>query len=712
MITLADSQGTRADFTDTGDLVALSAAGVEWRLPAPAPGWSLLFTAGLARRPAAPRPGSATAVTRSPATAAHLHVTWDAVCRADGTRLPVNVAVEWWLADGLLHARATLRDLPPGEVLHALVMPDLALPCARPQATTLVLPRETGLIVLEAAQGLFEAERAPGEARLGYPGHLHMQFVGWCEDERQFYTDARDDQGWIKEWRVYRPAAGQVGLQCAHLAPRTLTPPDTFALPYPITVGALRGGWYEAGRTYRRWALTTPWAARGPAERRGSYLADVACWVWNRGRIANVVPPVRELARRLGLPLALDWYWWHHHPYDTQYPDYFPPREGEAPFRAAVRELQAENVAVQVYTNGMCYDLDGAAWPAAGPASALIKEDGGYHAPAYNAFMRHRLADTCGGAAAWREVLFGLVRQGRDLGLNGQYLDMIAAVGGLNACYHRGHGHAPGGGCYGVQGFRDTLRLLRAAHPHFPLTSEATSECFLDLFDGLITCGISLERLKWQAEHYGGRTRTVPLFSAVYHGHCICFGNYSLLDGVPPFDELWPPQFRTPPAAEKDWLTLCPDQFALELARTVCFGHQPMVCNLTAAHWQDPRLAGELAYLLEVARFYHAQREFLLWGELLPPATVECPEREITFLQRFIFTAPGEETYLRRVQPLVFSSCWRSPAGELAAMLFNYAREDVALTFTPPPGFRLADGTTAAHLTLPARRCALLPLRE
>ena len=32
----------------------------------------------------------------------------------------------------------------------------------------------------------------------------------------------------------------------------------------------------------------------------------------------------------------------------------------------------------------------------------------------------------------------------------------------------------------------------------------------------------------------------VPLFPAVYHGRAVVFGNYAHIDGITPYDELWP----------------------------------------------------------------------------------------------------------------------------------------------------------------------------
>jgi hypothetical protein len=703
MIDLQDKHGNEARFTDRGDLAGFTSQGLRRDLGEPTPGWSLEFTQGLNRLPARPLTGSGRPTQAGPD---RLEVTFKSVHAAGGP-VPLEARVTWWLEDGLLHARLALAGLPAEPALHAAVIPDVAFSYEQPDATRLVVPRETGMIVEQAATALFLEKGAPGEIRVAYPGHAHMQCFGWLEGDRGLYTDARDPEGWIKEWRFFHAWPGRVGLQLRHLAPRRLEPAGAFALPYPVTLGATAGGWHGVAKTYRRWALRQPWAARGPDERRNSYFGNISTWLWNRGRIDHVAPPARELARRIGAPVGLDWYWWHRHPYDTQYPDYFPPREGEARFKAAVKELQADGVAVQVYMNGMCFDKDGALWAKDGPACALELEGGGHHAPAYNTFMEHRLADTCGGSAVWRGILLDLVARARDLGLDGLYLDMIAAVGGAHPCYNPAHGHAPGGGCYGVQGFRRLLEEARRLAPGLALSSECTLECYLDLLDGNITPGLAPERLKWLAEQHGGRSRPVPLFNAVYHGRAVCFGSYTLLDGVPPFDELWPARFRTPPEAEKDWAALCPDQFAFELARTVSFGNQPLAGNLTAEHLADPRLAGEIGFLVDVARFYHAHREWLLWGTLLPPGALECPAREIRFLQRFIFTKPGEETYLTRSHPAVLHAEWQAPDGRLGAVLFNYTREAVDVAYTPPAGYAV-EGAVSGRL--PARACVFWKL--
>ena len=88
-------------------------------------------------------------------------------------------------------------------------------------------------------------------------------------------------------------------------------------------------------------------------------MRDIAMWAWNRGLIKDVVPTIEKLQQDAGVPMALDWYWWHNNPYDTDYPNFWPPREGVEAFRAAVKRLRDQGIFSQVYVNGLTWDLDG-----------------------------------------------------------------------------------------------------------------------------------------------------------------------------------------------------------------------------------------------------------------------------------------------------------------------------------------------------------------
>lgn len=212
------------------------------------------------------------------------------------------------------------------------------------------------------------------------------------------------------------------------------------------------------------------------------------------------------------------------------------------------------------------------------------------------------------------------------------------------------------GGRYQVQGFRGLITAITARCPGFPLSTESCAEMFLDLLDAAIMLEPSAERLGWWDVQ--GHGEVVPLFRAIYADGFRLFGNYAIIDGVPPFDPLWPASGRR--ATERDWQALCPDQFFVEIARNVVWGLQPTVACLRLGHLQNPKYAREVEFLKQAARFYHARREFLLRGRMAPPGELETPTLTVTYLRRMIFTKEGEERLVESRLPAVLHSVWEA----------------------------------------------------
>ena len=200
------------------------------------------------------------------------------------------------------------------------------------------------------------------------------------------------------------------------------------------------------------------------------------------------------------------------------------------------------------------------------------------------------------------------------------------------------------------------------------------------------------------------------LFQAVYHGYAVVFGNYSHVDGVTPWDDLWPQEARPDATEEQDWATVCPDQFALDMARTVACGCQPLVTNLTMDQLNNPDLADKVEFFLAISRFYHAYREWLLWGDMLSPGTLDCETVDVNCIQRTIFTKPSTIEPFTVQRPAVLHSAWRSPDGEAALFLINYTRDEQTVTISRSDGLVPSDGE--ATVTLPARSTRFVPLVE
>jgi hypothetical protein len=685
LIVLTDSVG-EARFTGGGDLVELSRGEVGWRFEQPSPAWGLVLMRDGRKQSARPPVGSAKVVRGE---RSRLELRFETVVTEEGPSIPADITESWTVADGLLQGRLCVNRLPEGFALEAVILPDVVVGYGE-SPTSLIVPRETGLEIANAAEALFEGPQAPGE----WEGSGEMQFYAWIEGRRGLYSDCRDEQGWFKSWRFASHGARRFRLSVRHLAPGDPEGGGRFELPYVVSLGAFEGGWYQAAGIYRRWALATRWSKRH-REQRDNSLSRIACWVWNRGSILNVAPPAIEFSRRLGLPVALDWYWWHKHPYDVGYPEYFPPREGQERFEAAIRDLHEAKVFVHLYANGVICDMDLPAWAELAARGAALNERGQVRSFVFNPFIQHRMALMCGAAGEWHEVVLDLLRKAEALGVDGLYLDMISTSAGAAPCYSSSHGHARGGGCYSVDGFRRLLERARQVAPGLALTSESNLEYYLDLLDGQINCGVSLERFKGlipPAIH--PYAQPIPLFSAVYHGRCVCFGSYAAFHNAQAYDDLWPARFNPDPEGKIDWAERCPDQFALELARTVIFGCQPLVANLRLEHLHQRRYAEELDFLLRTCRLYHEHRDCLLWGDLLAPGRLECPCDRQTFLQRSIYTKPGRETYLTRLLPRVLHSEWQAPDGRCEAVLVNYSGQPADIRYSPPQG--LAVGPSAS----------------
>ena len=376
-----------------------------------------------------------------------------------------------------------------------------------------------------------------------------------------------------------------------------------------------------------------------------------------------------ELKKQLpDCKLALNWYWWHAIPYDTEYPDFWPPREGVENFKNAVKLLNDNGIYVQVYINGVCWDVDGKSWNEGGLESCMIDKDGEVLSTMFNTYTRHRLGYMCGEGMIFRRRMVELVKTLQSCGLNGQYMDMISHMG-VHHCYNPRHKHAPGDVQVMLDGYRAMIDDIHAELPDFPITSESCGECFLDSLAGVTVCNsISSEHLKRDF------LNVVPLFPAVYHGKTVLFGNYASLSGIPPWDTQWPPEDRW--QKEEPWHELYPDQYYAESVRNIIYGVQPTVCDYYPKVSVAPEYAESRKFLLQSVNFYHDNKEFLFEGKMLSPDGFDCEKVSVDFHGRMIFTKRNEAAKITKIQPAVLHSVWQNKAGSKALFLANYTSKE------------------------------------
>ena len=479
------------------------------------------------------------------------------------------------------------------------------------------------------------------------------------------YFDCRDSRFYNKGYK-WRKEGENLVYRHIHYLP--LDGRGEFTLPYRCGVTEFEGGWFETAMIYKKWARQQIWYKN--ALREKNPLKDISMWLWNRGRIDYVFPPTERLAEDSKVPIALDWYWWHHNPYDTDYPDFWPPREGVEAFKNAVQRMNDKGIYTQVYINGRTWDLDGPSYHEGGGDEIEIKRDGSDYAVAFNSYNHHRLGYMCGEAPVFRRKMADLVKTLCDAGLPGVYMDMIGCTTGTN-CYNPKHKHARGGGDYNINGYRDMIKMIREENPGKLLSTEDCAENWLDLFDSMIVL------FSTSSERMGDPTEFVPAFSAIYHGTNALFGSYALPDAIPPWDELWPAEDRFPAEDEQDWNALYPCQFFLELARDITWGMQPMICNFQMKHIEDPKFAEVYKYILDTARFYYQNRDVLYSAEMVTPGELECAKIPVDFIVRGIFT---HKEHLRTIHkeslPAICHSVWQKPQGGRCLILANYTPDE------------------------------------
>ena len=568
----------------------------------------------------------------------------------------------------------------------ALPLLDVQFPIVtvpRTDDTAVVYPDSTGAICFPEWKDVADGE----QVAWARPRSFHF-IASLDESCGNWYVDQR---GNARSETVTFEARKGVGRPSVELV-AACTPPaqaqGAWVLPFPGVIAKYSGGWFEAAQIYRQWAWRQTWYDKASARDLGP-LKEISMWIWNRGCSDAVLPAVEKFRRESGVPVALDWYWWHEIPYDMCFPNFWPPREGIEGFRKGIRRCRDTGVFVMPYVNGMTWDMDDPSWAEGGEGDARLTIDGQFRAYAYNRFSNHRLAFMCGRAPVYQARMRKLCRQLTDSGMPGIYLDMIGHSS-YEPCYSAAHGHVPGGGTVGVEGNREFVEMVRRENPGVRLATEEASESYLENFDAGICLNFCYERFGYGND----RKQYLPVAMAVYHGVAAYFGSFAMVHNLPAFDPKWPADRKW--KTEKDWPALFPDQFAVEFLRGVVWGVQPTVHNYRPEDLENRRYDEDWKLMLDTARFHHENRSFLFDGQMLSPGKMVCATMQADFLIRGTYAREGEYKVCRRTNlPAVFHSVWKALDGRTALILCNWTRS--------PQKFEVVTPDVTSRGEVPAR---------
>ena len=230
---------------------------------------------------------------------------------------------------------------------------------------------------------------------------------------------------------------------------------------------------------------------------------------------------VGAIQRRFNMTLALHWYEWqcgfsdlcvqdqgaHRFKFDTEYPDYFPPRRGDG-FRRAVDALREQGVFTFPYINGRIFDNNSKSFVNDNGTQYIVKQT---PSPTTATVKDPSLLIECKEAYGSKELDGQLVyfdvadpttsywqdkyaehveKLVNESHVAGVYIDQLCA-GSPIADFSPGRNHGVGGGAWWRKGL---VKLLSKAHDRSkvggqwaPLVVESNAEFIMDQVNGLLT---------------------------------------------------------------------------------------------------------------------------------------------------------------------------------------------------------------------------------
>ena len=419
---------------------------------------------------------------------------------------------------------------------------------------------------------------------------------------------------------------------------------------YPVEFGVYQGGWVEAALRYREWALKQKWAQKGPISQRQDIpdiVKDIGLWVrdgwkWNDadGTPHEMNLPLIEVQKKMGVPMGIHWYRWHHMPFDNLYPHFLPPNPG---FDERVKELVDQDLLIIPYINGSSADMNIHDWEDFKP-HAIMDEAGGLRHHFYSD-RSGRLLSMCPTQEFWQDAISVLVDSLLGYhGCNGVYIDQISALY-HELCFDPDHGHALGGGSWWADGSRDLMRkVFNVSHKkgrRDVITSEGANEIFFDLLDANLT---------WAEPS----DREIPMMFVVYSGYSIFFGS------------------RCDYRRSNRFFNFAQGQAFID-------GRQN--------GWMDfrlfnPEFSEKADYFKQCGQYRVATKKFLTYGRLWGPV---LPENSVP-----TFSEEGFGWGLYGAQrtasvPSTEARLWQSEDGNLGLFIANYVNEEIPFSYSIDP---------------------------
>jgi hypothetical protein len=394
-------------------------------------------------------------------------------------------------------------ELPTGWVVTKLQFPRIAVDTPI-----------KGKIITSAGWGNEYDIRAGGSYVEDYPSHTgSMQLLIMHNSKGSFYYATEDRNACGKE--IKADCDGKSMMFATETVPsENWSKANNFFLPWSTVTGFTTNNWQQAVRKwYVPFTYTTEWGKKSLVSRHiPKWLYNTDLWIRAKGVNDSVMNAVMKTIDYYGQGTAVHWYYWHHFPYDTHYPDYFPAKSG---FKKMIKKIRDKKCYVVPYINGRLWDPETTSYNTMnGQLASCRKADGTLYTEIYPTSKVLNTV-TCPASETWQKIIPNLVDKiQRELNTNGVYIDQVAAAAPL-PCWANNHGHAKGGGDFWFKAYRRMMENIRSNHllKNNILITEENAECCIDLFDLLLTVNTPHEDC-----------RIVPLFPMVYSGRALTVG--------------------------------------------------------------------------------------------------------------------------------------------------------------------------------------------
>jgi hypothetical protein len=581
-----------------------------------------------------------------------VRLTWRNVTIGD-TAEQVTVKATLQLKDeqGEIAWQLAVEDVPDDWSVFRVHFPRMDLAVDRGSETdALVAPHDRGVLYRNPLETMPTGGITEKVRRRPYPhGGWTMQFLAMQRGQHILYLGAHDPVGHLKTFFVGPDPANEL----IYIHPSVDTEihygQDWFQ-PFPWLTRLQRGDWYDAAQIYRKFALTTSWASRGPLVKG----RKTPLWYQQIGLVTLRLmrgPGFEDddvLAEHefMGTPMVCHYYMWHQTAFDANYPFFFPAVPG---FRKTVEKLQANDIHVMPYINMHSIDMHMDAWEQGLKGNAAkITPTGDFDLHVWS--QNRTFASACPATALTRQLTHLTATRLFDMGVKALYFDEIA-TSPTWPCHDASHNHPPGGGPSYVTALNETLRLVREEATEINgepvLTTEGCAEAYIAHMDAMLMGN-------------GNRPNAIPLFEVIYHDFVMAFGRYT-----------WTPELMDP-----KFEGAIESKHAQQFVWGTQFGWLDV--PLSRVIQKSPKTA---RFIRHLAHTWKHNYDFLAQGRMLRPLDLSAQLKPIK--RRWAMSWTDETGTEVSLLP-VLNSVWLRVDGAIGVVLVNITDEPISLKVQLP----------------------------